>query len=119
MRMRDRSSVERIRMALTEKRDILGDMMALERGCLVERRGGEEIRRKERGRKERGGAERRGEEIGEEGRQRGKFACFPASQESYKGRVARGLDIELYSNTLAIELVSTRVGGCQHPSIMR
>lgn len=28
MRMRERSSVERMRMALTEKRDILGDMMA-------------------------------------------------------------------------------------------
>ena len=32
MRMRERSSVERIRMALTEKRDILGDMIAVERG---------------------------------------------------------------------------------------
>ena len=58
MRMRDRSSVERIRMALTEKRDILGDMIRLERGCLVERRGGEKNRRKERGRKERGGEEK-------------------------------------------------------------
>ncbi len=28
MRMRERSSVERMRMALTEKRDMLGDIMA-------------------------------------------------------------------------------------------
>lgn len=66
MRMRDRSSVERIRMALTEKRDMLGDMIAVERGCLVERRGGEKSRRKERGREERGGEGRRGDEKGEE-----------------------------------------------------
>ena len=31
MRIRERSSVERIRMALTEKRDILGDIIAMER----------------------------------------------------------------------------------------
>ena len=31
MRMRERSSVERMRIALTEKRDILGDMLAGER----------------------------------------------------------------------------------------
>ena len=31
MRMRERSSVERMRIALTEKRDILGDMMAAKR----------------------------------------------------------------------------------------
>ena len=32
---------------------------------------------------------------------------------------AERLDNELYSDTLTIELVSTRVGGYQHPSIMR
>ena len=31
MRMRERSSVERIRMAFTEKRDMLGDIIAVER----------------------------------------------------------------------------------------
>ena len=31
MRIRERSSVERIRMALTEKRDILGDIIAMKR----------------------------------------------------------------------------------------
>lgn len=32
MRMRERSSVEIMRMALTEKRDMLGDMMAVKVG---------------------------------------------------------------------------------------
>ena len=37
MRMRERSSVERMRIALTEKRDILGDMIMIEGGRRNER----------------------------------------------------------------------------------
>ena len=37
MRMRERSSVERMRMALTEKRDMLGDIVAVEKAMQREK----------------------------------------------------------------------------------
>ena len=67
--MRERSSVERMRMALTEKRDILGDMVAMGRGSSVKRRGEERGRKKGgdgKRREEKGGEGRRGEGRGEE-----------------------------------------------------
>ena len=58
MRMRERSSVERIRMALTEKRDMLGDIIAVEREEFSK-----EKRRREERRRERRGEESMGEDV--------------------------------------------------------
>ena len=61
MRMRERSSVERMRMALTEKRDMLGDIVAVEKGMQREREEKEKEKEKEKegwggeGRREGGG----------------------------------------------------------------
>ena len=46
MRMRERSSVERMRMALTEKRDMLGDMIEVEEVKQVRKEGLERTRGK-------------------------------------------------------------------------
>ena len=101
MRMRERSSVERIRMALTERRDMLGDMIAVERGSFSR-----EKRRREEKRRE----ERRGEEGGEERNEWEKCECFSSKSQR--------LDVELYSDTLAIELVSTRVPTPEHHEVI-
>ena len=52
MRMRERSSVERMRTALTEKRDMLGDIVAVEKGMQRERE--EKEKEKEKEKEERG-----------------------------------------------------------------
>ena len=64
MRMRERSSVERIRMALTEKRDILGDIL----GDIIAVEREEFSKEKERRVGEKRGEERRGEEKKKEER---------------------------------------------------
>ena len=56
MRMRERSSVDRMRMALTEKRDMLGDIVAVEKGMQRER----EEKEKEKEKEERGAKSGRG-----------------------------------------------------------
>ena len=91
MRMRERSSVERMRMALTEKRDILGDIGAVERVSSVKTSGVEK-----RGRKERRREGRRGEEKD----LRGSVMVF--QQKSTKLAMFR----IVREDTLAIELVT-------------
>ena len=49
MRMRERSSVERMRMALTEKRDMLGDIVVVEKAMQREKEKEKEEKGAERG----------------------------------------------------------------------